>query len=325
MTVLHGGIIDPKALEAEEGEDHGLPSMMETEEESQLFRCAVCGVTEGDSSNLTQSQLQTNATVGCGHQFCSSCVERELSRKKIFRCPICSTHVKRVTLSTRTLDDVQCEKDTSWRRRVLQVYNKVESDFPSLLEYNNYLEEVEDIIYSIVNEEPNAEENKAKVKEYEEVHKSEIVIRQSQRADEERCVSDRIASEQREAEMKKRAFREEERIVSIAKRKLKQEATQVMLGEREEVSAELRAAQMQGYRNELRRQQKGIRDNAFSEGPRVRIPDGGYADKKPIDREMRLKRQSAGAGVPSGSIATHERAWQMTENSLFSMLALRRR
>lgn len=72
-------------------------------------------------------------------------MERELSRRKEFPCPLCETAVKRVTLSTRTLDDVQCEKDTSWRRRVTKVFNKVESDFESLEEYNNYLEQVEDI------------------------------------------------------------------------------------------------------------------------------------------------------------------------------------
>lgn len=46
-------------------------------------------------------------------------------------------------------------------------------------------------VYSIVNEEPNAEEMKAKVKAYEEANKSQIVIRQSQRADEERSIADR--------------------------------------------------------------------------------------------------------------------------------------
>ena len=78
---------------------------------------------------------------------CMSCVDRELSRRKVFPCPICETLVKRVTLSTRSLDDIQCEKDTSWRRRVTKVYNKTQKDFKTLLEYNNYLEEVEDIIW----------------------------------------------------------------------------------------------------------------------------------------------------------------------------------
>ena len=119
------------------------------------------------------------------------------------------------------------------------------------------MEEVETVIFSIVNEEPNAEEVKAKVKAYEEKNRSQIVIRQSQRADEERCIADRIASEAREAERRKRDFEEVEKAVASTKRKFKQETTEVMLGERDQVSAEVAAAQMQGYRNELIRQQRG--------------------------------------------------------------------
>jgi len=201
----------------------------------------------------------------------------------------------------------------------MKVYNKSEKDFSNLVDYNNYLEEVEDIIYSIVNEEPNAEENKAKLKAYEEHHKSEIVIRQSQRADEERMITDRIAAEQREAIRKKREFEEEEQAVNLAKRKLKQETVEVMLGEREEVSAELRAAQMQGYRNEVRRQQRGKKAAAISEGPRVRHTEIRKEPK--LDKETYLKRQAAGGGVPSGSIATVERAWQEAVSSLFQRVS----
>lgn len=290
----------------------------EADDSSSLFKCAICHISADDSSNITQSSLFTNAAINCGHQFCSSCVERELSRKKAFPCPYCETSVKRVTLSTRTLDDVQCEKDTSWRRRVLKVYNKVESDFANLLEYNNYLEEVEDIIFCIVNEEPNAEDCKAKVKAYEEKYKSAIVIRQSQRADEERCIADRIAAEKREAERRKREYFEEEREVAQVKKRLKHQQQQVLLGEREEVAAELRQAQLHGYRNEVRRQQKGRKAAATpSEGPRVREPAGGLSKETKINREMYQKRQSAGAGVPSGSIAVKERAWNEAIDSLF--------
>jgi hypothetical protein len=286
-------------------------------DEADLFRCAVCGMSEGDSSNFTQSSLQTNATVGCGHQFCSVCVERELSRRKVFPCPICETAVKRVTLSTRSLDDVQCEKDTSWRRRVQKVYNKVESDFENLLDYNNYLEEVEDIIFCIVNEEPNAEEMKAKVKKYEEENKSLIVIRQSQRADEERSIADRIAAEQRDSERRKREFWEEERAIALAKKRFKQESLQVSLGEREEVSSELLAAQMAGYRNEILKQQRGRSSQTYTQGPRVREPPGGLKGDIKLDRTLYLKRQSAGGGIESGSLVSHEKNWNLAVSTLF--------
>ena len=112
----------------------------------------------------------------------------------------------------------------------MKVFNKVESDFTTLLEYNNYLEEVEDIIYCIVNEEPNAEECKTRIKQYEESNRAQIVIRQSQRADEERSIQDKIAYEQRELERRKRDYIEEEKLIAITKRKLKQESTEVLLG-----------------------------------------------------------------------------------------------
>eukprot|EP00804_Cyclotella_cryptica_P023080 CCRYP_000328-RB/>CCRYP_000328-RB protein AED:0.17 eAED:0.17 QI:632/1/1/1/1/0.75/4/431/185 len=173
-------------------------------------------------------------------------------------------------------------------------------------------------VFSIVNEEPNAEEMKTKVKAYEEANRSQIVIRQSQRADEERCTADRIASEQRDAERRKREFQEIEKAVALTKRKFKQETTEVMLGERDQVSAEVAAAQMQGYRNELIRQQRGRGGQMPGAGPRVREPEGGLGKDKVKDREMYRKRQVAGGGVTSDNVAVHERDWQITVASLFS-------
>ena len=151
---------------------------------------------------------------------------------KVFTCPTCDTPVRREKLSNRTLDDIQCERDSGWRKKVLKVYNKVQTDFDDLLEYNNYLEEVEDIIFAIVNEEPNAEECIAKYRKYEEENKNAIVARQSQRADEDRTIEARIAAEQRDVERRKRDLIEGEKAVAAAKRRYKQEATQVSLGVR---------------------------------------------------------------------------------------------
>ena len=129
----------------------------------------------------------------------------------------------------------------------------------------------------------------------------------------------RIASEQREAERRKREFQEVEKAVSVAKQKFKQETTEVMLGERDQVSAEVAAAQMLGYRNELIRQQRGRGGQSMpGDGPRVREPEGGLVKDKLKDREMYRKRQAAGGGITSENIAVQERDWQLTVASLFA-------
>ena len=175
------------------------------------------------------------------------------------------------------------------------------------------------MIYAIVNEEPTAEEIKAKVKDYEQENKAQIVIRQSQRADEERSIQDRIAAEQRMAEQSRILAAEEEKSIKIAKKKFKTETKEVLLGEREEVSAELKQAQMQGYRNELRRQQRGRAQATNFVSPRVREPADGLK-RDQIDRQTYLKRQAAGGGIPAGSIASQERQWNETVQSLFVSL-----
>jgi CDK-activating kinase assembly factor MAT1 len=91
-----------------------------------------------------------------------------------------------------------------------------------------------------------------------------------------------------------------------------------MLGERDQVSAEVAAAQMLGYRNELIRQQRGRGGQMPGAGPRVREPEGGFGKDKLTDREMYRKRQAAGGGVTSENIAVQERDWQLTVASLFA-------
>jgi hypothetical protein len=86
---MKGDLLDPKGREIIGMNSTNAMRIITAEQQQQellLFRCVLCGISEGDSSNLTtqQSQLQTNATVGCGHQFCTRCVERELSKRREF-------------------------------------------------------------------------------------------------------------------------------------------------------------------------------------------------------------------------------------------------
>ncbi len=95
----------------------------------------------------------------------------------------------------------------------------------------------------------------------------------------------------------------------------------MLLGEREEVSAELRAAQMQGYANELKRRVFNANSTVLNT-PRVREPKEGLEKEKKLDRELYRKRQAAGGGIPSGSIAAHERNWNETVSTLFARVSV---
>mmetsp|Transcript_33989 Transcript_33989/g.78459 ORF Transcript_33989/g.78459 Transcript_33989/m.78459 type:complete len:334 (-) Transcript_33989:381-1382(-) len=298
-----------------------------SEDDGDETRCAICHSYQSDAYNMeiessAASKYLTNMVVGCGHQFCSNCIERELSRRRTFPCPLChpsNVLVKRVTLSTRSLDDFLAERDASWRRRVTAVYNKTSEDFSPAQEYDDYLEMVEDIIYSIVNELPDAEERKDQLRAHEETNRHDIVVRASRRADAERAMGDRVTAEIREGERRKRDFMEEDQMVKETKKRVKMEKTEVMLGEREELSAELKAAQMQGYRNSVRAARRG-RNAAVSEGPKVREPPSGLVrEKKPLERDVYKRRQAAGGGISKGQgeVAYNEKCWEETVSSLF--------
>jgi hypothetical protein len=91
-----------------------------------------------------------------------------------------------------------------------------------------------------------------------------------------------------------------------------------LLGNRGEVSAELIAAQMQGYRNEVKR--RGAAASAVFVSPRVREPPTGFKNETNLSREVYLKRQAAGGGILVGNIASQERNLAETINFLFTFV-----
>ena len=121
-------------------------------------------------------------------------------------------------------------------QRVLAVYNKSQSDFPTLVEYNDYLEEIEDVIYCIVNDEPTAKSHIDKVKRLEHTDERGITERQSRRAEEARQAEEMLTTEDAEAERWRRERNEEVVNEKMLKGKLKKQKMEVHLGERTEVS-----------------------------------------------------------------------------------------
>lgn len=74
-------------------------------------------------------------------------------------------------------------KEMSIRKRIANIYNKREENFPSLREYNDYLEEVEDMIFNLI-EGIDVPAIEAKIAEYQRENAEQIMIAQARKAEE---------------------------------------------------------------------------------------------------------------------------------------------
>ncbi|KAK5775695.1 hypothetical protein PVK06_043620 [Gossypium arboreum] len=69
------------------------------------------------------------------------------------------------------------------RRRISNIFNKREEDFPSLREYNDYLEEVEDMIFKLI-EGIDVQAIEEKITKYQQENAEQIMINQARKAEE---------------------------------------------------------------------------------------------------------------------------------------------
>ena len=90
-------------------------------------------------------------------------------------CPViaCGKTLRKNKFRKQTFEDVAVEREVDVRKRVALTFNKRQDDFDSLREYNDYLEEVEQITFNLVNK-IDVKETEAKLLEYEAANKELI-------------------------------------------------------------------------------------------------------------------------------------------------------
>ncbi|CAN1245267.1 CDK-activating kinase assembly factor MAT1 [Linum grandiflorum] len=74
-------------------------------------------------------------------------------------------------------------KEIAIRRKISSIYNRREEDFPSLLEYNNYLENVEDMIMNLVSG-VDTQAIEAEIADYQKQNAELIMLNQAKKAEE---------------------------------------------------------------------------------------------------------------------------------------------
>ncbi|EDW73818.1 uncharacterized protein Dwil_GK19660 [Drosophila willistoni] len=160
--------------------------------------CPRCKTTKYRNPSL---KLMVNV---CGHTLCESCVDL-LFLKGSGACPECMVPLRRNNFRVQLFEDPMVEKEVDIRRRILRDYNKREEDFASLDEYNDYLEEIENIVYNLCNNIEIIETNK-RIEAYkrdnrEVIQRNKTRVGREEYALEEMLELERIQEEARKKEL----------------------------------------------------------------------------------------------------------------------------
>ncbi|TGZ85399.1 CDK-activating kinase assembly factor [Ascodesmis nigricans] len=179
--------------------------------------CPVC-----KSSRYLNPNIRFLIEPSCYHKMCGSCVDRLFSGGPA-NCPVagCHARLRHNRFRTQTFTDIAVEREVDARRRISKIFNKRAEEFKTPREWDDYLESIEDITFSLIQgtkEEKAAAEKK--LNDYEEENRDEI-RKNAQRAAAERkaiqakekAIQDatRLAREHAQKELKEELEEQEER------------------------------------------------------------------------------------------------------------------
>uniref|UniRef100_A0A4W3H9S9 CDK-activating kinase assembly factor MAT1 n=1 Tax=Callorhinchus milii TaxID=7868 RepID=A0A4W3H9S9_CALMI len=156
----------------------------------------------------------------CKLTNCESCVELLFVRGS-GNCQECNTPLRKSNFRVQLFEDPTVDKEVEIRKKVLKVYNKREEDFPSLCEYNDFLEEVEDIVYNMTNN-VDLENTKRRMEQYQRDNKEVIYKNKIKLTREQDELEEALELERQENEQRRLRLLKEEQMQQLAKKKNKQ-------------------------------------------------------------------------------------------------------
>lgn len=174
--------------------------------------CPKCKTTKYRNPKL---KLMVNV---CGHALCENCVDL-LFLKGAGACPDCGVALRRSNFRVQLFEDPKVEKEVEIRKRVLRDYNKKLEDFPTPREYDDYLEEIETIVYNLTNNIDIVQTNK-RIEQYKRENRENILKNKSKIGREEYELEELIELEKHHDELRKKQLHIEEQ--EIKKKKIRE-------------------------------------------------------------------------------------------------------
>ncbi|KAJ2898081.1 putative cdk-activating kinase assembly factor mat1 protein [Zalerion maritima] len=148
----------------------------------------------------------------CYHPMCTVCVDR-LFETGPAQCPYagCLKTLRRKQFREAFFGDLSIEREVDIRRRVAAVFNKRESDFETLRDYNDYLEMVECLIFDLTSgDEVARQKAEGKLMDWERQHKEEIEAIKRARGDEKELRRVRMQQEKDEERRRREMMAKED-------------------------------------------------------------------------------------------------------------------
>lgn len=85
----------------------------------------------------------------CFHRICEQCLYK-LFAHGYAPCPECGTPLRRINFISSTFEDIEVEREIKIRKLMNRHFFRTEDDFPSVVEYNNYLEQYENTVFELL-------------------------------------------------------------------------------------------------------------------------------------------------------------------------------
>jgi len=139
----------------------------------------------------------------CGHSLCANCIEL-LFLKGTANCEQCGLLLKKSSFRLRLFEDDLVEKEIDIRRRILKDFNKKEDDFDSTADYDNYLEQVETIIFNLTNN-IDVDETKKMIDDYKKKN-ADLITKNRIKMSEDELYIEQLLEEEKEKEQRRKRW-----------------------------------------------------------------------------------------------------------------------
>ncbi|KAG4306126.1 hypothetical protein PORY_000114 [Pneumocystis oryctolagi] len=190
----------------------------------------------------------------CYHKMCESCVSRIFTLGPS-PCPECGKILRKGRFREQTFEDTIVEREIDIRKRVCKLFNKRSDDFETLAQYNDYLEEIENIVFNLVNN-IDVEETEIKLQTYEAINKKSIIINAQKAEIEAQIISQNEERLKKEKKISQEMAIKEKEAEHIEKERHKQELIRELASSDKHASKIIeRSNELSLKRSTIRRQQ----------------------------------------------------------------------